>query len=127
MTGINMKLSAAIRRGARLVNRQGFHNYFHIGDESESCACAMGAAMLGALDLSAPNDEDTLHDFHLNGDRVFKSFWPGYWTEKRLRVDGLLDDLSDNFVSIHHAILYLNDEQCWSFDRIADWLEERGL
>lgn len=116
MKKTNVKLSEAIRRGSRLTKPATDH-FFTRDDEGNLCACALGAAMVGAKPQilrrkKLPNDNEGME---LLGD-IFGTdiTWVN---EERTRVG----------VNVFYHIINLNDIFEASRGEIAAKLEEAGL
>ena len=104
---MNLKLSAAIRIGAKM-NPQGQRRLY----SSEHKTCALGAALIG-IEITP---ETIMHESY----KLLKPIWPilknkvvdcpacGYTHEG----NGLLDN-----------IWILNDYHDWTREKIADWVE----
>lgn len=96
------EIAAAIRRGIAMRPKQAFREFF-VGNDA---SCALGAAFDGFGTFDSPEALASAVCCSIEG---YVSV-PSATGEHRTRC---LDD----------AIAYLNDERCWSRERIADWLE----
>ena len=105
-----MKLSQAIREGAKL-HEQHFNSMFQHRNRQIVRSCAFGAALVGLFG-SRQTEDKMLSDI----ERETGAALHGAATNP---VTGAEDELSE-------VILYLNDEQRWTREAIADWLESIG-
>jgi hypothetical protein len=108
-----MKLSDAIREGAKEV-KQGFGSYFYKQGQTQY-ACALGAASLGlAAVMKETIDPETY------------SFIPEFETPRRTSrcpVPDCLGYCSNHNCQVDDLVIHLNDEHEWTFDQIADWID----
>lgn len=113
-----MKLSEAIREGAKL-RPQGYGFYFGIHfDDEQLCSCALGAALESVYGNDAPSLAEML------GDNAVEEMFARFAINRLERFDnparpGMRGPLWD-------VIIQLNDRQCWSREAIADWVESIG-
>jgi hypothetical protein len=94
----------AIRRGCQLRPRQ----LFGTVDDGVDGACAMGAALVGGLSGA-------------NAARTSNLLLPG---SARLRLG---NPNSSPTLTLMAAVVYLNDERCWTREEIADAVEDLKL
>ena len=121
-TGSGLKLSEAIRRGARL-RPQARGDFFMFVWDDHSDVCELGSCALGA---------------------AFEAAYPGEDVEEIERAWGLADlseELFEAFpvlreeqpalpgakpLSLFQKVSRLNDKDGWTREHIADWLERQG-
>jgi hypothetical protein len=112
-----MKLSEAIREGAKL-HPKGKRYYFQ--PTADSCqTCALGAAY-EAIEHNIPED------FSLEDDFVVLAI------ENATGASLFLDEVQspvevNNEDSLYNVIAFLNDDCDWTREQIADWLEGIAL
>ena len=99
-----MKLSEAIREGAKLRPQCTSGEYFDL----DGTSCAMGAAF----------EAETGHT-NLSNDRLEHAFPELARPTKKPINYGTSG-------SLEYAIARLNDEYKWTREQIADWVEEQG-
>lgn len=124
-----MKLSEAIRKGAEL-RPQAFGQYFE-----EGTSCALGAAA-EALDeeIHQALVSDTYPEIGRTGDVLHAQF-PTLFTRtistSEMQTIVHVEDWPEYSLlykrSLWTIIPYLNDTLRWSREKIADWLEGKGL
>ncbi len=104
-----MKLSEAIRLGAMLRPQA----FFRLFDRGNGGTCAMGAAAdaIGALD----------HQLNCYTSD-FKSKRPNEW-RSLFGVNPLCPTCAMTHGSVCEVIVCLNNDQRWSREQIADWVE----
>jgi hypothetical protein len=106
-----MKLSEAMRIGAKL-RPQGFGYLFQLNENDQVCSCAIGAAAEGLLGTDPfvlkMGLSDVKEKFPQLGEHV-----PNPGREGATQ-------------SLKTVIIHLNDEQEWTREEIADWLEGIG-
>ncbi len=101
-----MKLSEAMRLGA-MIRPQGYRTYW----SSKGGSCALGAAL-----------EATGYDFPSAGFGVptltLQNYWPFIW-----RIEVKCPGGCPGNMELPKAIItHLNDDHCWTRERIADWI-----
>lgn len=117
-----MKLSTAIRRGAK-IRPQGFDELFSerlAEGKIQICSCALGAAWEAwRTSEGAP--------IRVSGPAPHWSEITNHWPELKQDVDLPNGWRADEVVSLASAVAWLNDEAQWTREQIADWLKEKGL
>lgn len=101
-----MKLSEAIRKGAKL-RPQAHGRYFESQGET-LCSCALGAAWEGV----------ELHWIEIDAyglEAAFPALKECVWNPSKNRYANLIG-----------AVIRLNDEEKWSREQIADYVESLG-
>lgn len=105
-----MKLSEAIRKGSIGVSQITGELIFWEDGKAVGC-CALGAAIIGA-ELTQPTGHK----------------------DKYILLRERFPELVKNIMSprgfeyeLENIIIRLNDTHGWTFDQIANWLEENGL
>jgi hypothetical protein len=107
-----MKLSQAIREGAK-HHEQHFHSMFQHRNRQIVRSCAFGAAIVGLFGVQRAYDNMMLSDIER------ETGAPLHSALATNPVTGVEDELSE-------VIIALNDQQRWTREAIADWLESIG-
>jgi hypothetical protein len=107
-----MKLSEAIREGAA-IRPQAFGNYIDITGTGQVCTCALGAAYEVIFGHLPKNDQPGLRQDLIG----------------QCPDTGRLIQMPESIfeISVMQAIVHLNDDEEWTREEIADWLESQNL
>ncbi len=108
------KISQALRAGSVAVAGQICGCFY---DRASNQACALGAIFIGAgLDPTLLDHPPEYTGAFADVFGVLAHVYPQL--KQTLWIDGCS-------VMLYHAIMIHNDSRGWSFEKIAEWLEER--
>lgn len=108
-----MKLSEAIRAGAKKRPQNTDGEYYRDDDDGETSSCALGAAYEGLTGKCSTESVVYLY-----------GKWPGLKTLLKCPVDKCI--FGNEVNTLYAVICHLNDFHLWTRERIADWLWEQG-
>lgn len=107
-----MKLSEAIREGAKL-RPQGFGGFVTLDSNNVTCTCVIAAAF-EALTGKLPD---------INRDRIIETVAQKTGVPYRVEIVHPVFNYQTN---PYHAAYALNDNERWTREQIAAWLEGQG-
>ncbi len=110
MSETTMRLSEAIRQGARLRLR-GEDGYFTVNENGELCSCALGAAYEAIHPAMLKDISETL-----------RKQWPWMFSTRYMVRMPVGEGIRLN---IFDCIVRLNDLFDWTREQIADWVEQK--
>ena len=107
-----MLLSEAILEGCKVTKP--FYGEFVDNTNNPTCACAFGAALIGAgVDITNP---------HMSLDAMLDKTFGSPYSKK-----GYINPDTGDPSNIGDIVVHLNDDATWGREEIAAWLQRNGL